>query len=80
MATKLISAYRHTCYRCKFEWESMLLAPLECPRCKSRYWDRPRPDVAPPGGPDRGAGLPAAARPDGRECGLEDYRAKGGRQ
>jgi hypothetical protein len=30
------------CLRCDREWFSRIEHPLNCPRCNSPYWDRPR--------------------------------------
>ena len=29
------------CMKCGHEWESRKKEPLQCPRCKRYYWDRP---------------------------------------
>ncbi len=26
------------CHKCKYEWESRVKEPKECPRCKTRNW------------------------------------------
>lgn len=42
MATESVLAFKHTCQRCGHVWQSMLAAPVVCPKCTSPYWDKPR--------------------------------------
>ena len=34
--------YQHKCLRCGHSWESRLVRPKVCPRCKSYVFDQPR--------------------------------------
>lgn len=37
------------CLKCDYEWTPIVQKPKECPRCKSRYYDRERtrnPEIA----------------------------------
>ena len=43
-----VMTYRHLCQRCGpryhdngYLWDSSLERPSVCPRCRSRYWDKP---------------------------------------
>ena len=30
------------CNRCEFEWLPYVKDPVECPKCKSRFWNKER--------------------------------------
>ena len=33
-----------TCNACGYQWTPKVPEPKECPACKSRNWNRPRPE------------------------------------
>jgi 5-methylcytosine-specific restriction endonuclease McrA len=36
---RVIEGYEHTCLRCGKVWESKLIHPIRCAKCKTPYWD-----------------------------------------
>lgn len=40
---ELIQVRQFECLRCDHKWQPRIeRKPLQCPQCKSPYWDRPR--------------------------------------
>lgn len=37
-----------TCKRCGWEWASKVETPVQCPACRSKYWDKDRVNDIPP--------------------------------
>lgn len=38
----VITIHEHDCKRCAHKWDSKLVRPVNCPRCKSPYWENER--------------------------------------
>lgn len=36
-----MTTYPKHCERCKADWEARIEEPVQCPRCKSPYWNIP---------------------------------------
>lgn len=45
IAVRKIIRYEHTCKRCACNFISKFKKPLRCGRCKTGYWNIPRPQV-----------------------------------
>lgn len=41
----MVEVMSHECLRCRYKWvgkPGMKKLPVNCPKCKSSYWDKPR--------------------------------------